>query len=728
MPTVEIHGRKDVDVPGVLDITGYVTDLSWRSMLQSPWETISLTLGLPLQQWLQLLPGQATSVGNIATTGFWVVIRSPNSDEEMSAVAWGRATSVTPRMAVDNATGHIHCQGVHIQCESWLSTLAKSRLIFAVSANAWGKEGFVYKSQTWGRAFAALATAAKGQTPGPSFALIWQTIVKVLLPDTLCGNGKVIGTQIPLVHDADTTQTRAPMRSGQHLDVPGTAINALASTLPSATVWQFLAGTFQADPRLVELFPSLEFPSALKTSSSGKYVGTPKYTDAGNALQAQPVLIYRLKPWLLQPISKDTMVAIGNDSFTSQKTASESTGQFQSRIAKEPAARECTWYEFPANEIRGLPSLVLSDDNDRCNSIAVLPTYLPDSQSAGMYGSIVTPLVDPDDIESNGLRHEDVTWPFFPTTLTDKADFKQALQALTELAWNYIAHGDRYAHGAISTIYKPWCKPGNWATFRLVDAVTDPKTPGADHGGWILSAYIESVAPWIRRGMTPDDVQTGMDIQFSRGTLSQSEGYYVTVNTAGSVAASPPVSVVFKAAQAPAAPSGTPAKDWTGTAERMVKQVLDGGPTPHYTWKALLSGNVWTEVHIGPAVFKPAKIRLNLMLVAKTLEIIGNELGNGHWPVLTPNGGLNGAVQDNNPAYPNKRKITSPHRRGIAADITLVGYTPAQLKAGIEGLRAAGKLPQGRVYIYPTEPFTHVDLQIGKYVPKDNGADAGETA
>jgi hypothetical protein len=702
MPVVELHGYRGVDVPGPLDVTAYVSDLSWTHSTARPWETIDLALNLPIDLWQAMLPGlPANSPDRTPSTGFWVVVKTPNSRGSLSAVAWGRATRVRVGLSVVATSGHQSIQPVRIACESWLSTLSKSRVLLAASDNAWGKPGFVYKMQSWGPALKALLRSMGERNPGTILDALWREIVRVTVPDTLAGADLTLGQQVPVVFDQDSADASTPMRKLQHKDVPGYAINAFGSVLPQSTIWQWLESTFGADPSLVELFPSLEFPSFLAPKGSegnGADNAEPVYTQVGKALGAQPVLIYRLRPVLLEGItqaavSRAVQAATHNPAAQVAVPASQQIGTFQVPISEEPGV-PVDWYDFPADEIRGLPLIEWSDD-DRCNMVYSDTPIQPKTQIA-LHGILGTPIVDADDVARHGLRIYEAAWPFLPATIPDdepagRETLSRRLDSLIEYTWVAAAKGETYARGQFSSVYKPWVKAGMYGTAEIRQG-QKPK---------ILTFYIDSVTHSVHV-----DAEGAIDriseVHYSRGVLSPIGVFISPLATAGSNQDDTPPDVTF------GDDNDTPAST------QPPEDVLTDGPTEHFTWADLLCHNESSAT---------LQQRANMARLAKNLETLGAYLG--AFPVLTPNGGLHGAYQDLH-HYPI-RQSTSQHRKGKAADFTVAGSTKAQIVTAIQHLVQVGTMDPGGIYTYPDRAFVHYDIR-GVDVPEANGADSQEQA
>ena len=525
IPTVEFHGYtpqgaaagfyKSHDIDRVTDVTPWVQAVTWTNAVASPWETIQLTLEIPIRYWSVVLPGTPIPgderKGRQTTrrqprTGFWVVVRTATGNG-LKTVAWGRAATISVGMGVGTGKNPGTRKTVRtvIMCTSWLSMLQNSRLMLSPGMPS-EVEGFIYRLQNWGSVLSELMKVFGSKYPGTMLTALWKKVVRIWLPPTLggevafasdgstgadfatlpmTGGGKplVIGEEIPVVHDADTARQFAPGRIDQTRPVVGWAINAIGSRIPSGSLWDIFASTFVADPNLVEIFPSLE-------DSDAGGMALPK------TLGVQPVLIYRLKPYLLDPIDKDTAQRVAPGART---PSAETAGLFQdpvSTVASGLGGFDPAWYRYTTDEVTSWR--LRWEDSERVNASTVRTPVQPRSATAA-HGILGTPIYDPDDIQKNGMRFYEADWPFFPTSPaeSDLSTLGDNLDALIEFGWVCVGASSEFANGELVGLYKPRLRAGHWLQFDLPTPDSDREEGlPEDLAVWPfyrLHGYIESV-------------------------------------------------------------------------------------------------------------------------------------------------------------------------------------------------------------------------------------------
>lgn len=103
----------------------------------------------------------------------------------------------------------------------------------------------------------------------------------------------------------------------------------------------------------------------------------------------------------------------------------------------------------------------------------------------------------------------------------------------------------------------------------------------------------------------------------------------------------------------------------------------------------------------------PQDVLRNVKELAKNLQVLRDHLG----APITINSGYR-SPHYNDVVLPSRGIKTSKnsfHKRGMAADIAVNGFTPAQVKTAIEDLIAQGKMKNGGIGLYST--FVHYDIR-----------------
>lgn len=704
MPRVELHGytasgarangyRSDID--RAIDVTPFVRRLRFSHRTTAPWETLTVELAIPIRSWFHVMPGRPLSQVAGRTlrtpeTGFWVVVKSPdaNGPNGESTLAWGRCVVLRGGMVRNGLLNETI--PLTLECTSWLDLLQRSQIALS-AGRGWGREGFVYRLQTWASRAAALLQTLGTREPGVIFERLWRSLVHVTLPNTLAAAADekplTIGQEIPVLFDSETTIAYAPLRANQHMDVPGYAINSFATfRQPGGSLWEMFAHTFGADPNVVEVFPSLEWPCYLPAGQDGNAV--PAYTRIGKALGSQPVLIYRLKPYVLVPLNQQALQRLTARNVEGARnvpvTASQELGAFQT-VASADLPVDVKWYEFTPREV--LEFMPTWSDDDRINCVSLLSPVQPQSQIE-LFGLMGTPQVNDRSVSAHGFRQYKVDWPFLPATIpdddpTERDTLTRRIDSLTEAAYTILAGGESHFRATVQTLYKPWVRAGHWMSLQLTEATVD--LPAKN-----VTAYIEGATHEVL-GEDGLVVSASTSLDLVRGTLDEDAGYYLPIPVGGGSSEAPSSSGV------PLAPDVPPdvvfdGKPATPTKKAETTALPAGYITEHFKWSEL-----------DPLGARTPEVAARLKKVAALLELIRSSVGK---PVSVT--GAGGYQPDNAPGWP-PRKPTSQHRKGLAADIRIAGAQTPLFAVGL-ALWTSGAIKGLGFY----DGFMHVDLRSGK--------------
>lgn len=489
---------------GVVDVTKYVEAVRWTASITPPWGGLTLQLAIPYRNIRDIFPGRRVAVqqstegsattdstttrfsalshGQVPETGFWITVGHESEGRRRTFGMW-RCSSI--QFGLQSQGPHIVTQSIHLEAENFLAFLGSSRLQISPAGapdSAFVDAGFVYNLADWQGPMVSILNKTLAELPGYTLERIWTEVVKVVLPPSLHG-GAMLGPFVSVVRNEPSAQQWAPLRAGQCTPVSGLSLPS-APVPQNKTLLSFIMEMFGADPRLVEFFPSYEY-------SMGKESGQ----------DAQPCLIYRMRPWLTRKLDRAAVGADG-DLTPSGPTAYEKSSMAAAAPAKTTYT-EVDWYEFKREAVQ---SVQLGwTDGDRVN-LVFGGHFAPDGGS-NTYGLTGTPLVrDKEQMHRHGLRPTTVQWPFFPQEFTEGIpDYNNAI---IELGWAMCAESERFCRGVVQTYYRPWVTQGHWATIWLADSV--------------LTAYIESVVHDVY--VQGQQVLSSTTISFSRGTLSYKDG------------------------------------------------------------------------------------------------------------------------------------------------------------------------------------------------------------
>lgn len=535
---VTFQGHRGYDLNQEVDITGFVGSLSFTHSVRAPWETIQIGLQLPAQLWQKVLAGVPREDGRIPKPGFWVVVwlypankKNFVSDTgQRTAIAWGYVHSVTTGFTHHDG-GQQTTQMMHVNCISWLALIGKSSLSLAAPESTAGKEGFVYNLDKWDTALMEVLNTFEKKNPGLALQYIFNEVVRVYFPTTLTGSQtRDFGQDIPVVWDAAQAHLYAPSRAAATQAIEGQAIHSSSSAIPGKqSLLAWLMAIFVPDSNMIEMFSSLEYP---RQGDAGgvQFTGTPAAKALGGA---QPVLVYRYRPFNLSAINQESLrLADQKDGYGTDSsytpTASQQAGLYQTPVKPMEHGFADPFYEIPAGEIMGVEGVEWNDDN-RVN-LTFVNSFLGNLGPIQGYDVITSPVVqDLSDFNRYGQRSFDIAWPFVPPvqgqevpTNQSTNDLRTALDAIGELAWSLNGGAEQTCSGRIKTLFVPWRKAGHWFSAEIRLQQGNDKTRLA-----FLTGYIEQVTH-SSRIVNPETGHTEMDtiVHFSRGLFSDRPGNF----------------------------------------------------------------------------------------------------------------------------------------------------------------------------------------------------------
>jgi hypothetical protein len=533
------------------DVTRFVTSLSWSCSVLAPWETITLGLRCDWVTLQQLIPGQDNGRRGVAgqvlqdpRPGFVVVVRDPLG----VALAWGRAARIRTRWS-NNPEGASMTDAVEIACESWLSMLARARLVCVSSPEYAVGAALVTVPEWYDLLTQTVLSRGLVSPPGESFDRWWRAAGAAFrVPDQLMGGGQgIYGTQIPLVFDRQSAAAYAPMRLPQTLRVPGTSLQAYGSASVRGSWLGWMQSTFVGDPSLCEMFPSLEYPTERVDASDGPWrdpedgveggIAIP-YTDLGARSfagelttlaqglgGAQPVLIYRQRPGLVEPLTTSSALNHARGDAPEVPRAQE-VGELEwlpTSYAQEPIGQRplfgVRWYDLDPQQVLDVD--LSWDDSDRINGVNVSLSGAG-AVGVGLWGALGQPIVGGrSEVENHGLRLLEVDWPICPPGVNVselskdqerlRAQIGDKVTALAEIVWALGAGVDRDffpARVTVQAAFAPYSRAGHWLR---VDAGQGRK----------LTGYIDRVIHSMR---AEDDGKLSARSTFTLSRVALGEG------------------------------------------------------------------------------------------------------------------------------------------------------------------------------------------------------------
>lgn len=349
-------------------------------------------------------------MGQVPETGFWVLIKHLN----LTGVPLWRSVyrCIDVQFTEEPGAGGVtEVTGLTLICQSWLEAVLSTRVQFAPVKGVWGSEGFVYDLDSWQSTMNALLGSFLQKPVGELLEQLIPLLVKTTLPPSLTGGRSApLGSLLDVVYNEDTAKALAPMRSGAMHDIIGYQITSPIT--PQQTLMSIFMGLFQADPRLVELFPCIE-PSANGTDAAT--------LKEGGLWALHMCLIYRYRPWFSKAITAQNVELAVNEGSkagapavpVTRPTACEKMKYIQTPSAVRPGL-EVDWYDFHPSHVQKLR--FRWSDADRVN-LAYASAFFADGGALN-FGTISTPLIkDAGQVNRHGLRVSEYRWPYFPPSL-----------------------------------------------------------------------------------------------------------------------------------------------------------------------------------------------------------------------------------------------------------------------------------------------------------------------
>lgn len=505
---------------------------------------------------------------NSVRVGDWAVVRRSGA----TAVAFGHVDTVSGGVQVKSGAV-VATKPLRVGCSSWFNFLGKSRLYVPLGFS--DTVGTSMSVSDWSLAAAAVFTEYATGSIGVALARLHKLIGRVRLPESL--GGEFLGDAIPIVHDSETQARWAPQRVIDPVNVANGIMGGLNFAFQDSSIQELYYGSFVPDPRLIEMFPSLEVAPEQADSSQG-WAGTgPEYLPLpalARILGVTPVLIYRLRPWRARPLieavdaldydinpdaiadvplrqqAAPNMSTAAGDQHVVADPALEGAAQLraiaqgQTRLAesltwkyrqlnllgefqngKPPLFSEVTWDTRRAIEI---PASIIDDidlnwdDERRVNEVAINLSTDPGT-GAEAIRSMGLPLVNEESVINHGTRLAKPVWPFVLPRLGDNNWIPYMRSVACQLMqFQQAAH--LMANGTISIRWpdaEVLDESGGQTTLHtqlpaLVGEMVSVALEGLDQP---LFAYVESVSHRAAVQPATGTETAGAVITFSRGLI-----------------------------------------------------------------------------------------------------------------------------------------------------------------------------------------------------------------
>ena len=465
----------------IYDITGYCTSVQVQIGLYAPYQNASVDVKVPLELIRDVLPHyEETAAIDLDT---WIVISDHIEHEGVQrAIFLGRLTAVSYGVEADSAkesAGIISTPLISITAQSFIAPLIESQLYLSAKQHL---KGHIYEVNSYGRLLkSAISSAFRNKrNVGRVLHTLYSTLSRPYrLPDTLA-SGKSLKA-IPVIYNRKRAEKYAPQRAELFQHVFGLALNA-SHIRPTGAPWSALTALFDADPSIIELFPSLEPKSTDERSN--------RDGNISNALGSTPVIMYRLKPFIFKPT---TMGA-------------EDNVDPESSHVQEHARNVKTL--ITSSEIIRVGFSVKSAD--RINGVYV-DTPLNASRGVDPFGILGRPIINDADVLRSGLRLYRGQWPFFPVGRNTKPEsLTREIQHIIGFVDQIARDQHRYINGTATTRQRLDINAGHWIKLEI----TGP------HTHEYLICYVETI--------THRSTVFENSIIEKRSTISFTRGFYRT--------------------------------------------------------------------------------------------------------------------------------------------------------------------------------------------------------
>jgi len=483
---VELH--KDTgDSPG-LPATGlnpWVRSVSWVGATHDPWDSVSLTLRLPMEL-LITSDGEGTRIRPVS--GDWIVIRESRKGPLLAlgyvdTANYAVSVEQSPNDAGD-AADTVSLSDYQVSCIGWMDLLNRVQVL--ASATIKNRIGTIFSLQSWSEVIKALVMGAT-EDVGPSLSHFLYLVAQVKMPKSL--GESLISNMVAVVHGIQSRNAYASVPDGmlegaprrEAESIPGPTLNALQAVggTEATSVTGLMVGAYGADPGMIEMFPTIEGGGDLSlgddpvdTADIGKKVlllrrnaarsrttealdsqpgdesSAANVRTANASLQRNLVLMYRMRPW------RD--VPLGTYKKYAKKWRMSTLGMFDG----------VTWNPEQAVTVKRSKvfSLALGiAENDKINAVTVGLPFAQDS-AVRYYQSAGLPVQDKSSVIRHGLRLYQPNWPFLPDIdngrLPKNFNYLAFMRTIALQAYQWHYDSSRFLSGVATVHFDPRLRHG----------------------------------------------------------------------------------------------------------------------------------------------------------------------------------------------------------------------------------------------------------------------------
>lgn len=418
------------------------------------------------------------------TPGDFVALK----DQTDTTWSWGRVSVVRSTMKRE-ASGILTHAPYAVMVQGWYDFLSRSKVHVMQVSNR-PSVGTLFLRNDWLQLAADLANM-KGNPAGLILQFMLRKLLRIKLPPSLGGGW--VADEIPVVYDRDTARRYAPeFEDIEPVDF-GDLMPQLATAMlgqRSSDVGSLIANMFLFETSIVELIPYLSMrpgnvlvPTTDPNSqpqdgaqqpapSDTRVVG--QRTKLGEILNAQPVLVYRIKPFRTEPLYRAAVSKIkyraedAEAGYLDRELSLYDEPTRRSLINARAQARAETnnllfdqglfrQVTFEPSAITPLPySHIMSmsrqrSDADRVNATTInaVPAAQPTGTSITDLDYVGLPVSIDDQIENHGLRLRIARWSMYPPDNMTSPDITLYYRSVAAQVMQFYEKSHLYETGSM---------------------------------------------------------------------------------------------------------------------------------------------------------------------------------------------------------------------------------------------------------------------------------------
>lgn len=483
--------------------------------------------------------------------GDFVVLRTRPSAAlvpDGRAWSWGRVSATRTNVS-RNPSGSLTHAPYTVLMQGWYDMLSRTKL-HVFEQRGLPSVGTAFNITDW-MAIGATLNSSFGDDAGVILQYMIKQVVRIRLPESLGGGW--LSDEIPVVHNEDTARQYAREFMGIESVSFGRLMPSMVQRFGeqrSTDVGSLINGMFVPEPMLIEVFPYLSMGGETQqttpgTSASGTGTTTAQpppnssqtpppqvaqpasaapLTKLGQILGRQPVIVYRIKPFRLnplytaavaKPVYLDEHVEEGY-LFDQQQALQTGTAHYSQEMRNKLETRRRETREKTAKMIT---KPLLSDalfaqqtfssagcvpldwshvtqlsrqraDSERINASTIHVAPPADAVATSVNGldGLGLPITLDKQVEEYGLRIKISKWPFY-TPVGTTAELSIFYRAVAAQIMQFYQNAHLFEYGHVTTHFTKAAK--------ITESLSTPSTadelmPDLEPGRWFRTSYVNS--------------------------------------------------------------------------------------------------------------------------------------------------------------------------------------------------------------------------------------------